>query len=46
MKTCRECKHQMSEQALAYSCIAQIGLYVDQGYGQVVRQISEVLARF
>ena len=36
----------LAQFALAYSCIAQIGLYVDQGYGQVVRQISDVLARF
>ena len=36
----------LAQFVLAYSCIAQIGLYVDQGYGQVVRHVSEVLARF
>jgi hypothetical protein len=27
----------------AYSLIAQIGIYVDRGYGQVVRSVAELL---
>ena len=29
--------------ALAYSCIAQFGVYIDQGYGQIVRSVAELL---
>jgi hypothetical protein len=32
--------------AVAYSCIGQIALYVDQGYGQIVRKLSAVLGGF
>jgi hypothetical protein len=30
--------------ALGYSLIAQFGLYIDQGYGQMVRRLADVLA--
>ena len=32
----------LSQFALAYACIAQIGLYLDKGYGQVVKKIGEL----
>lgn len=28
---------------IAYSLIAQFGIYVDQGYGQIVKRLSELL---
>lgn len=31
--------------ALAYSCLAQIGLYFDKGYGQIVRNVMELIAK-
>ena len=37
------CRCQFS---LAYSCIAQFGLYVDRGFGQFVRNVGELLAGF
>ena len=30
--------------ALAYSCIAQFAVYVDRGYGQVVKRFADLLA--
>ncbi|MDJ0804871.1 MAG: hypothetical protein QNI97_18495 [Desulfobacterales bacterium] len=32
----------LSQFALAYACIAQIGLYLNKGYGQVVKKIGEL----
>jgi hypothetical protein len=32
--------------AFAYSCIVQIGIYIDQGYGQIVRKLSDILGSF
>jgi hypothetical protein len=32
--------------ALAYACIAQFALYVEQGYGQVVVRLADLLGRF
>lgn len=29
--------------ALAYSCIAQFGVYIDRGYGQIVKQLADLL---
>ena len=29
--------------AIAYSCIAQFGLYVDQGFGQIIRKIGDLI---
>jgi hypothetical protein len=48
MKPCRECLHEISEQALAqfafaYSLIAQIGIYIHEGHGQIVKSLSELL---
>ncbi|MCG2725642.1 MAG: zinc ribbon domain-containing protein [Elusimicrobia bacterium] len=34
----------LAQFAIAYSCIAQIGWYVDKGYGQVLRKMPDVLA--
>jgi hypothetical protein len=33
----------LAQFAIAWSLIAQIGLYVDKGYGQVVRSVVELL---
>ena len=65
MKSCRECGHQVSEQAfscpnrgapyppralaqfaIAWSLIAQIGIYLDKGYGQLVYSLAELFERF
>jgi hypothetical protein len=35
----------LAQFAIAWSLIAQIGLYVDKGYGQVVRSVVELLGR-
>lgn len=36
----------LAQFAIAWSLIAQIGLYVDKGYGQVVRSLVELLGMF
>lgn len=36
----------LAQFALAYSLIAQMGVYVDKGYGQFVRSIGELLGAF
>lgn len=33
----------LAQCAVAYSLIAQLGLFVDKGYGQVVRNIMEII---
>ena len=35
----------LAQCAVAYSLIAQLGLFVDKGYGQVVRNILELVSR-
>lgn len=36
----------LAQFAAAYACIAQIGLYVEHGYGQFVVRLADLLARF
>jgi hypothetical protein len=36
----------LAQFALAYACIAQFALYMEQGYGQVVIALSELLAKW
>jgi hypothetical protein len=36
----------LAQFAAAYACIAQIGIYVEQGYGQFVVRLADLLARF
>lgn len=33
----------LAQFAVAYQCIAQIGWYMDKGYGQIVRKMPEIL---
>ncbi|MGD8702834.1 MAG: hypothetical protein PVG51_10520 [Desulfosarcina sp.] len=35
----------LAQFAAAYACIAQIGLYVERGYGQFVVRLADLLAR-
>lgn len=35
----------LAQFAAAYACIAQIGLYVDQGYGQFVVRLADLLGQ-
>ena len=51
MKPCRECQHPISEQAfscpqcgIAYSLIAQMGIYLHQGRGQMVVDVAQLFA--
>lgn len=51
MKPCRDCQftvavYALAQFAVAYSLIAQLGIYVDQGYGQFVRSVAELMAMF
>ena len=34
----------LSQFAFAYSCIAQIGIYINTGIGQMVKKLSEIIA--
>jgi len=36
----------LAQFAFAYSLIAQLGVYIHQGRGQIVRSLSEILAMF
>ena len=36
----------LAQFAAAYSLIAQPGIYVDQGYGQVVKSLAEIIGMF
>ena len=36
----------LAQFALAHSCIAQFGIYIDQGYGQVVRKLASLWSGF
>ena len=36
----------LAQFAAAYACIAQIGVYVEQGYGQFVVRLADLLGRF
>jgi hypothetical protein len=36
----------LAQFGIAYSVIAQFGLYVDKGYGQIVRNISDLFSSF
>lgn len=36
----------LAQFAFAYSLIAQLGIYIHQGHGQVVRSLAEILAMF
>ncbi len=36
----------LAQFAAAYACIAQIGIYVEQGSGQFVIRLADILARF
>lgn len=36
----------LAQFAAAYACIAQIGVYVEQGYGQFVFRLADLIARF
>ncbi len=36
----------ISQLGVAYSLVAKFGLYVDKGYGQVVKKISELAGLF
>ena len=35
----------LAQFAFAYSLIAQFGIYINEGYGQIVKSLSEVLGR-
>jgi hypothetical protein len=36
----------LAQIAFAYSLIAQLGIYIHQGRGQIVRSLSEILGKF
>ena len=36
----------LAQFAASYACIAQIGLYIEQGHGQFVVKLADLLARF
>jgi len=36
----------LAQVAFAYSLIAQVGIYIDQGYGQIVKSFEGLLGSF
>ena len=36
----------LAQFAFAYSLVAQLGIYIYQGHGQLVRSLSELMGRF
>ena len=36
----------LAQVAFAYSLVAQVGFYIDQGYGQIIRRFADILGIF